>query len=451
MKKLLFILCFLPSCLFSQGLQIPTPDSILTWHTRPPIIKDPVTGKKVDSFIDELAVFIQDRLDQLGVHDVLVGIYCDSATYNNENIFRDKKWMDLNEIGEVLIITDAQYIQAEIQKKGELKILPPKPDSLTAARAKKVRTHIEMVSYFFDVENQNLLGDCKFSVSYTGGDIEKSHRKAFNRLGEKVTSELKRIYWYSADLDTVRNGRFEINLGTENGIRRGMAFEIMEPDREWITKEIRTIVSGGRAGFARVTSVDTNSCQLRILRQWRQLYSDSWAVEQNFSVHALQLHIIPPATNDYLNVGFLITADPIGKFDWGLGIQFMRVTDSKWENDYGFGFGAFGLWRFLNSSKYDLGLRLGLDLDLPFKKDDTGEIVNTVLFSSYLGLMLEFPISQRFDFFTVAGYRLGFRANDWQFSEDEESYPAYWEEKTPEVNNSGILMSFGLKYYFFGF
>ncbi len=450
MKKIVSALLLLFS-LYSWGMDIPNPDSILTWHTRPPVSIDPRTGQQTNSFIDELALFLRDQLHRVGVFDVFVGVYTETVQKNNAISPAVPVSRILAEYREALVVTDAHYKQAGIQKSGEITVLPLEPDSLTLSRYKKVQTKIVLVSYFFDVETKNLLGDFHFNVSYTGGDAEKSFRKAFEKLENKVLDELKRIYWYSTDIDSVENNRFRLALGSKNGITRGMAFEIMEPDREWIVGERLTTVPGGRAGFARVTGVKEDSSRLRILRQWRQLYPGSWAVEQDFSVHALQLNIVPPVAGDYINFGALVCADPIGRFDWGLGMQFMRVTDTRWEDDYGFGFGAFGLWRFLNGPRYDLGLRLGLDLDLPFKKDDTGEIVNTVLFSSYLGLMFEFPVSQRSDFFLMGGYRFGFGADEWSFSEEEESLPAWWEESPPRVDNTGALVSFGFKYYFFGF
>jgi len=130
-------------------------------------------------------------------------------------------------------------------------------------------------------------------------------------------------------------------------------------------------------------------------------------------------------------------------------MQIIKVTDSYDEDDYGCGFGGFGIWRFINTSKIDLGGKLGINLDIPFKKDDAGQTVHTLLFSSHIGMVGEFLISKKLDFSITAGYRFGLRNDNWQYTEDEEDIPAYWEQDAPEVKNSGLMVAIGFKYLLF--
>jgi hypothetical protein len=140
---------------------------------------------------------------------------------------------------------------------------------------------------------------------------------------------------------------------------------------------------------------------------------------------------------------------PAYRFDFGLGINIGQVTDSFNDNNFAFGLSGFGLWRFLNHSTFDLGANLGLDLDIPFRKDDDGRTVNTALFSTQLGIIGEIVLSKRSDLFLNVGYRFALKTSKWEYSEDDTTFPAYWENGVPEVDISGIILAVGYKYYLF--
>jgi len=88
-------------------------------------------------------------------------------------------------------------------------------------------------------------------------------------------------------------------------------------------------------------------------------------------------------------------------------------------------------------------------MDIPYRKDDDGQTVNTVLFSAYMGVVGEFLLSKKIDFVISAGYRFSTKSYKWEYSEDEETFPAYWEKDAPEVDNSGVKLSVGFKYLLF--
>lgn len=228
-----------------------------------------------------------------------------------------------------------------------------------------------------------------------------------------------------------------------------MIFELVEPDRIWELDDEEVLVPGSRAAIATVVDTSTDSSGFKILRQWRDTYPGSEAVEQPRTILALSFNFNPPATNAYSNLGVYFQANPLHDLDWGVGMQIMRITDAFGDDDYGFGFGAIALWRFLNTTKIDFGAKVGMDFDIPFKKDDSENTVHTLLFSSPLGFVAEFLLSKKVDFVIHAGYRFGNKSNQWEYSEAEESYPAYWEENAPKVTNSGFMLSAGLKYLLF--
>ena len=260
--------------------------------------------------------------------------------------------------------------------------------------------------------------------------------------------ELKKSYWLSSPIASFQEA-ITVAIDTSRGIEKDMMFEIYEPDRTWNTKDQVVTVPGGHVGFAKAIKVGSDSSQLQVLRRWQSFHPGSWVVEHPNSIFALQINSNLPSTNSYFNCGCYFNARALYQFDWGFGVQAIRVTDSESKDDWGFGFAGFAIWRFSDHYKFDTGIKVGLDLDIPFRRDDNGEMVTTTLFSTHLGLISEILISSRTDLVLFAGYRLGVKSHHWQFSDEEDSIPGYWEDQPPKVDNSGIMFSAGLKFYLF--
>ncbi len=315
--------------------------------------------------------------------------------------------------------------------------------------SKNIQTQLSVYAPIVDVSTGALLGTLDLQVFHTGGSAKKSKTRAMKLLKEKAKEELKRIYWFSAEVIKTKKGMTGIAFGTRSRIRKAMVFELIEPDRIWEQGDEEFLVPGGSAAIASVVDTSIDSSGFKILRQWRDCYPGTWAVEHPTPIFALGLNFTPPSIGSYSNVGICFQFGPLNSFDLGFGMQIIKVTDSYEEDDYGFGFNGFGIWRFINTSKIDLGGKLGIDLDIPFKKDDDGQTVHAILFSSYLGVVEEFLVSKKFDFSMNIGYRLGLRNDNWKYTEDEENLPAYWEQDAPEVKNSGLMVSVGFKYFLF--
>ena len=71
------------------------------------------------------------------------------------------------------------------------------------------------------------------------------------------------------------------------------------------------------------------------------------------------------------------------------------------------------------------------------------------LFSGSLGFHSEFLLSAKTDFVCELGYRFGIKTDNWVYSDDEEDGDPYWLEKAPELNNTGFVLSLGIKYHLF--
>ena len=421
----------------------------------------PQKGKKSKDYSlnDEVANLISEVAKQLNLYDIIVGIYMDSTSENQDSTITDKMIVNLKQIerfSEAIVVTATDIFQQGVPPEQDEayfsikdQIFKKDLQESNQQYSKNIQTQLTVYAQIIHIKTGDLLGSLNLEVLHTGGSLKKSKAKAMKLLKKKAIYELKSIYWFSTDLITTKNGMTGLPFGTSSGIKKGMLFELIEPDRIWTLDDEEFLAPGGSAGIATVVDTSADSCGLRILRQWRDLYSGSWAVEHPKKIFAIQLNFLPPSIDSYTNFGVYFQGRPLHEFDWGFGMQIMQVNDSFGDNDYGFGFGGYGIWRFFNMSRIDLGGKLGIDLDIPFRKDDDERTVNTALFSAHIGLVAEFFLSARSDFVISAGYRFGVKSKNWEYSEDEETYSAYWENGSPEVDNSGLMFSIGYKHLLF--
>ncbi|MCU0644173.1 MAG: hypothetical protein MUC94_07910 [bacterium] len=312
-----------------------------------------------------------------------------------------------------------------------------------------IQTRLDFFAQIINIETGETYRPLDFEIIHTGGSIKKSKQKVMKLLKQKIGYELKNIYWLSSEIFDSSNGKLGIPWGTRNLVKKGMAFDIIEPDQIWTGDDEDFLVPGGIAGVAMVVDTSADSSGLKILRQWRDHYPGAWVVEHPEPIFGLGMHYYLPTTDSYNNLGFSFHFRPIHTFDCGVGLQFIRARDSYGDDDYGFGFGGFGIWRFINTSKIDVGGKLGVDLEIPFRKDDDGEIVSTALFSAQVGIVAELLFASKYDFVIHAGYRFATKSDSWEYSEDEETIPAYWENDAPEIANSGLILSIGFKHFLF--
>jgi len=262
-------------------------------------------------------------------------------------------------------------------------------------------------------------------------------------------TELKRIYWLSSDVDSIIDDKLTIPLGTDQGLKKGLIFDLVVPERIWASCNEESISQPKTVGFMSVIDTSSESSALKLFRQWDNLFEGSWVVEHFKPSYALELFCVPPITNRYFNLGINCHARPFQSLNFGGGCQFIRVTDSFGDDDYGVGFSGFGIWRCIDKPRMNIGGKLGANLDVPFKKDDIGSTVLAALFSFNVGILAEITINMRFDVVFNAGYRFAIKTDKWIYSEDDESYPAVWEDKAPFVDNSGLFFSLGFHYLLF--
>ncbi|NIA30770.1 MAG: hypothetical protein GWP06_12765 [Actinobacteria bacterium] len=403
------------------------------------------------SLNDEIAILIERVTNELNLYDIATGVLVDSTFETLDSTITKKliiPFDQLQDFREAIVVAETNISQQGVPPNKETYFSSSQPiftGKDKKAYTKNVRTDISVLAYFFNIETGESLGALAEKVIYVGGSREKSKAKALKKLQQKIFRDLKRIYWISYDIASSEKGKITVIPDTAQVIKKGILFELVEPDRMQTKDDKEYTIPGGVVGFATVT----DSSHLKILHQWRNFGAGSWVVEHPDPIRALQLSVVPPITQDYLNYGLHFQVAPIRSLDWGFGVQISRVTDSMNKNDYGFGFSGFAIWRFLNGARMDIGTKVGMDMDILFRKDDNEEVVNTVLFSAQAGLLSEIPFSPNLDFVVNVGYRFGFKTDTWEYSVDDDTFPAFWENDIPRVDNSGFVFSVGFKYLLF--
>ena len=386
------------------------------------------------SLADEFAYIVKDVLKDIWVYDIFVGV-----TMNR----RFERWQDIERIRKFVSWAESLYYQeAAVIDQAMLE-----QRALSAGRSGKkkiVETAVTMVIDFYDLRKNDYLGAVTLNAVHSGGNAEKSRKKALKKLKAKTVTEMKRIFWHSADVMEIREKGLKLGRGAQVA-GKGTLFAIYNPEG----KAGEKTVPARRTGFS-VVEDTVGGSMLSIQRMWEDPVDGSWVVEHPDPVFAVSMDFVTPLPDNYSRVGLYVHARPLKQADWGGGIQIIRVTDSFYEDDYGFGFNMFGNIRFCKTRAVNFGFWSSLDLDIPFKRDDDDQQVSTLLLSTSAGLMAEIPFHSRFDLIFKIGYRLGLEGDTWSYTEEEEDYPAFWwDDVAPAVNNTGIVIAAGVKCYLF--
>ena len=411
------------------------------------------------SLADEVARILIRVIQELRLYDFIVGIEIDSTFYRNDEIIARApvlSFADLQGYSDAIVIVAAEIFQQGVLPEGDENYFSLDDESKikNADEHEKnypnnIQTRLYLFAQIINIESGEAYHSLDLEIFHTGGSLKKSKQRALNLFKQRVMYELKGVYWLSSDIIETSDGKLGIPLGTSHQVKKGMVFDLIEPDQIWTVADEDSLVPGGIAGIAMVVDTSADSSGLRILRQWRDHYPGAWLVEHPEPVFGLGMHFYLPRTDSYTNLGVSFHLRPLHTLDYGFGMQLIRVTDSYGDDDYGFGFGGFSTWRFINSSKIDIGGKLDVDLEIPYRKDDNGETVYTALFSTQVGIVAELLFAGKFDFVIHAGYRFAVKTDYWEYSEEEETIPAYWENKAPEVDISGFTISVGFKYLLF--
>ncbi len=448
-QRLLFV--FILAFLFQTGLfsqdKIETKSDPAEPKLRLPIPRDEFESESY-SMEDEIANLISEVAKQLFLDDILICIQVDPTTGISNvgsNMVLIPNWDELSQYVETLVVTNASITQTESPKNINDGYFLNTNDP----HSKYIVTKLSLCAHFLDINTRENLGPFDLEIRESARTRKESRSRVLNSFNIRIMTELKRIYWLSSDVDSIIDDKLTIQLGTDHGLKKGLIFDLVVPERSWTILNEESISQPKTVGFMRVIDTSSESSALRLFRQWDNLFEGSWVVEHFKPSYALELFCVPPITSRYFSLGINGHARPFQSLDFGGGCQFIRVTDSFGGDDYGVGFSGFGIWRYIDKPRMNVGGKLGANLDIPFKKDDRGSTVLAALVSFNVGMLAEITINRRFDMVFNAGYRLAIKTDRWIYSEGDESYPAVWEDEAPVVDNSGLFFSLGFHYLLF--
>jgi len=442
-----FILTFLfQTGLFSQDKRETTNHPEET-KLRFPIPQDKFEGESY-SLEDDIANLISAVANQLFLDDIVICIQVDTTTgisNMGSNVVLIPNWDELKQYVEALVVTHASLTQTESPKKINDGYFLNTNDP----HSKYILTKLSLSAYFLDINTKENLGPFDLEIQESARTRKESRSRVLDSLKKRLLIELKRIYWLSSDVASIINDMLTIPLGTDQDIKKGLIFELVVPETIWTINDEDLIKPPKTVGLMSVVETASESSTLKLFRKWDYLFEGSWVVEHFRPSYALELSYVPPITSRYFNLGINWHARPFQNLDFGGGCQFIRVTDSFDNDDYGLGFSGFGIWRCIDKPGMNIGGKLGASLDIPFKKDDIGSTVFTALFSFNIGILAEITINKRFDLVVNSGYRLAIKSDKWTYSEGDDTYPAVWDGDAPVVDNSGLFFSLGFHYLLF--
>lgn len=300
-----------------------------------------------------------------------------------------------------------------------------------------------------DLHTGEYFDDINLTVSHTGGDLKDSRGNAFNKFRFLMENELLMVYQLVSEVIAIDGNDIQIRLGKNLGIRKRTLFEIFEPDKIRIVEGEEITTPGRSVGLACVEQVRDTLNLSRVVRQWRPIGAGYRVYEFHSSVNAFQIYASPAFPSDHFFIGGQFHFNTLSDVEFGINFRYIQIKDSYNETDHGFGVGGHAGFSILNIPTMILRIKAGIDVDLPFKKDDDGRVATAPLFSGLVGLSSSFMLSKKTDFEVSAGYRLSTRSSSWTYSEEEDTYDAYWVESPPSVDLSGFYLAAGFKFLIF--
>lgn len=331
--------------------------------------------------------------------------------------------------------------------KGEKQDLDPYRDN--------IQTQISIEVRNIDVETSQTLYSFQAGATHTGGARGKSRDKAMRKLRNSISTELRKFYLLESRVIAVRGAELFLPLGSAIGLRRGMLFTIVEPDREEQFGDMTIAIPGRPVAYARVQEVSETGNRSLVLRRWGEIRPGYAAREQIAPLWGLQLDVRPSLNSTGSGeFGFRFHGKAIQRIDFGLGLHFASATDSRDDSNPGFLLNALAGSRRNLSSSLALYTRVELGFGAFFRDDDNGQMVNAGVGTLSLGADLELLRSRGSDLVVGLAWRFGGKSSKWTYSEgdgdDSTTTDAFWNGAAPEVDISGLFVTVGYRFIFPG-
>ncbi|UCE08141.1 MAG: hypothetical protein JSW07_09000, partial [bacterium] len=221
-KIRLILLAFIIFLVFQTGLSAQetkiTESEIMIHKMRLPFPVSKNKKSKYYSLDDEVAIILTQALRQLRLYDIIAGIYIDSTLENQDSssTITDEMIVHFEELegfAEAIVIIATDISQQSVPRdkdeayfQFETLNWDEKSKRSKYEYSKNIQTQLLVFAQIINVETGKSLGPLELEVFHTGGSPKKSKAKAMKLLKRKAISELKSIYWFSADIIKIKNG-----------------------------------------------------------------------------------------------------------------------------------------------------------------------------------------------------------------------------------------------------
>jgi len=307
--------------------------------------------------------------------------------------------------------------------------------------------------------------DASFSIhaDYTGGVKAKSLSEALKQVRSQMYTNLKTLYKLSSEILDVRGGDITLLLGKNMGVKPGTVFEIITREEKRVVRDREITIPGKSVGFVEVQTMSMDASEGRVLRKWDDIEPGYQAQEITGGIFAGGISGMYGSGNRNMRLRFFGNFNPFHRFGGSTFGDIGTVKDSRDDSDFQFGFGFDINYRVIRTSPFSLGAVLSLPFDFHSRSDDVENILgkniesHTVyipVFSPRVGIQSEIMVSPSLDLVIRGEYILASinLDNQWTYTDEDDtsnSIPANWEGPEPEINYSGMILTFGIRSVFF--
>jgi len=313
-----------------------------------------------------------------------------------------------------------------------------------------IQTQITAQVKNIDVETSETLNSFIVEAGHTGGSAGKSRATAMKILRKKIEAKLRAFYRLGTEVLAVNGSELLLPLGSELGLRRGMLFRIIQPDRTE-TYAGRTIsVPGEAVGYARVRAIGEEAGRATVVRQWENILPGYQATERIRPLVAGRVELLPAPGGGKSTFGLTAAFAVAGSVDIGLGLGYAQHEDSRGKTNGGINLSISGGLRRPFIGRVQLLMKTGLEVAFLMRDDDADHLAFTAAPALTIGAELELLAAPHRDWILGVGYRLGVPTDQWFYTENDgdsdKTKSAVWIGDAPEINPTGLFLTLGARF-----
>ena len=317
-----------------------------------------------------------------------------------------------------------------------------------------INTIIDGEIRLLDIETGTAISSIIIFADHTGGIKSKSLSDALKVIRSQVKTKLKSMYQLKTEVLSINGNEAILLLGEDMGMEEGTIFNISTLDQKKTIRDREITLPGEEIGLVEINKVGADISHGIILRKWNTIEPGCQAEELPSGVFSWGFSGIYGSTPANYKLQLIGMINPLNRFGGSIFAGLGTAVDSRNNTDFQLGLGGEGIFRFLRTSPFSLGVLFNLPFEIHFRSDDAepSNSVSLVVFSPRLGIQTEFMVTPKMDVILRGEYILASsELGNWTYieenSEDEnsESVDGVWKGETPHIQFSGLQLSVGFR------